>query len=74
MLTKHLVLDAGAFISGAGFYSMGPDVHYVTSPAVLGEIRDQRSNHFLTSFPYKIDTKQPSPESLRFSKSFKNQF
>ena len=42
---SHLVLDAGAFILGSHIDSHGASVRYVTTPAVLSEIRDPKARH-----------------------------
>jgi len=70
---KHLVLDAGAFISRKPFYeSLQADVKYWTTSAVLKEIRDRQSRKFIDSFPYKLQTKEVSQEALKFAKEFCN--
>jgi RNA-binding protein NOB1 len=68
---KHLILDAGAFISRKPFYeSLQADVKYWTTNAVLREIRDRESRRFIDSFPFKLNTKQVSREAMNFAKEF----
>jgi len=68
---KHLVLDAGAFISRKPFYEiLQPDVKYWTTTAVMNEIRDRQTRRFVDSIPYKLKTKQVTIEALKFAKEF----
>lgn len=67
---QFLILDAGAFISGASFSSLGPDVVYITTPNVLAELIDSRTNRFLRTFPYEIVQRVPLKESLKFVSEF----
>jgi len=68
---RHLILDAGAFISRKPFYeSLQADVKYWTTNSVLREIRDRQSRKFIDSFPYKLNTKQVSQEAKNFAKEF----
>lgn len=60
-----LVLDSGAFISGASFLQWSPDIRYVTTPSVLQEIRDRRTRELIAALPFKIETLSPSPNSVK---------
>ena len=59
-----LVLDSGAFITGAKLDRFGPDVKYVTVPSVITEIRDEKTRHNLASFPFPIEQRSVSPEAM----------
>ena len=64
-----LVLDSGAFITGAKLDRFGPDVRYVTVKGVLDEIKDDAGRRNLETFPYKIETRQVTAESMQAGQS-----
>lgn len=61
---RSLILDSGAFISGARLSDFGPEVTYLTTPRVLAEIRDEVTRHVLESFPYEIKTRNVSEAAM----------
>lgn len=65
-----LVLDSGAFITGAKLDRFGPDVRYVTVKGVLDEIKDDAGRRNLETFPYKIETRQVTAESMQAVSGF----
>ena len=65
-----LVLDSGAFITGAKLDRFGPDVRYVTVKGVLDEIKDDAGRRNLEIFPYKIETRQVTAESMQAGQLF----
>jgi RNA-binding protein NOB1 len=64
-MTSVLVLDSGAFITGAKLDRFGPDVHYVTVPDVFDEITSEASRRTLETFPFKIHTRHVTVEAVR---------
>lgn len=67
---KTIVLDSGAFITGAKIDRFGPEVRYYTIPEVLAEIKDEKTKRVVETFPYKIEQRQVSAESMRVVSDF----
>ena len=67
---SHLILDTGAFISGATLTSYGPSCVYLTPVQVTQELRDEASLHRFRTFPYPIVTRQPSAEAVQAVTAF----
>lgn len=61
-----VVLDSGAFISGAKLDAFGPDCEYVTIEDVVRELRDEQSRQRFNNFPYPIRTRMVSTEAMEF--------
>ncbi len=60
-----LVLDAGAFISGADLANrFGAAYRYVTIPDVIKEVKDERSRQAMARFPFAIESLSVRKESL----------
>ena len=66
----HLVLDSGAFITGAPLSVHGAECQYLTAPSVLPELKDAVSQHRYHSFPFPITVRSPSPAALQAVASF----
>ena len=67
---EHLVLDAGALISGETrtFYKAGCKLW--TVPEVLSEIRDSKARAQLAALPFEVEAKDPSDIALRAVSAF----
>ena len=61
---SHLILDSGAFISGASLTTYGPSCVYLTPTQVPLELRDESSLHRYRTFPFPILTRQPSADAV----------
>jgi RNA-binding protein NOB1 len=59
-----VVLDAGAFITGAQLTHFGPDCAYVTTERVLAEVKDGNARRYLATFPFKITEVAVTEEAL----------
>lgn len=66
----HLILDSGAFISGAPLSIHGPDCVYLSLPSVVAELKDANAKAIYDNFPYSIKLRQPRQESLSFVRQF----
>lgn len=67
---KVAVIDANAIISGDGLMNlMRFAERVVTIPEVLKEVRDKQSRSILAALPFKIETQEPSDESLKAGES-----
>jgi len=66
-----LVVDTGAFIKRARMEALGDKL--VTIEEVLQEVRDIRSKTFLSNFPFKIQTREPTPEAIKAVTAFAQQ-
>lgn len=60
---KVLVVDSNAFIKQVRIDTIGST--FYTIPQVISEIRDVKARHFLTTFPFEIITKDPTPAALK---------
>jgi len=58
-----LVLDANAFIKGLDGYVSQADV-LITTPQVVGEIKDRHSRELLQRLPVELIVLDPTPESV----------
>ena len=61
-LFDHLVLDSAPLFNNS-FPASLADKFY-TVPAVIEEIRDESSRARLAQLPFKLETKNPSPEAM----------
>ena len=61
-LFDHLVLDSGPLFNNS-FPASLADKFY-TVPAVIEEIRDESSRARLAQLPFKLETRNPSPEAM----------
>ena len=59
----YAVIDTNAIIDGSQLQLYGE--HLVTIPEVLAEVKDKKTRDFLERFPFKLDSMEPNPESLR---------
>ncbi len=66
----HLILDSGAFISGAKLDRFGPDTVYLTTPRVKAELRDAATRAAVEAFPYEIKTRQVSEAAYKAVTAF----
>ncbi len=62
---KHLVLDTGALIKGQGYRLAALAEHFWTIPEVIAEVRDPRARFHLSTLPFELRTKEPSPEACK---------
>lgn len=62
---RVLVLDSGAFITGAKIDSFGPDTLYVTIPDVINELRDKKTRHILDTFPFPLEQRAVTSEAYK---------
>ena len=59
------VIDANAIITGTGLLNlMRVADRVVTIPEVLKEVRDKQSRTVLASLPFKIETQEPTEDSV----------
>ena len=65
-----LILDSGAFISGAQLSHFGAETVYLTTPRVLAEIRDKISRHVLETFPFEIVPRVVNEQALAAGSNF----
>ena len=63
-LRKTLVLDTGGLIKGAAGLAKQADV-FVTIKDVLAEARDLKTKEFIEAFPFEIEIREPTKESMR---------
>lgn len=61
-LFDHLVLDSAPLLTGDLPASLSEK--FYTVPAVIEEIRDEASRARLNQLPFKIETRNPSPEAM----------
>lgn len=61
-LFDHLVLDSAPLLTGDLPASLSEK--FYTVPAVIEEIRDEASRARLSQLPFKIETRNPSPEGM----------
>ena len=61
---SSMVLDAGAFITGAKLDCFGANVTYWTTPRVMAELRDARTQSALAAFPFALSTRAVSDAAL----------
>jgi RNA-binding protein NOB1 len=64
MSVSSLVLDSGAFISGAQLTKFGANTSYITTPRVLAELRDSATRQAVEQFPFEIQTRTVSDDAL----------
>ena len=67
---SHLILDTGAFITGASLTTYGPSCVYLTPSQMAAELRDEASLHRYRTFPFPILTRQPTAEAVAAVTSF----
>jgi RNA-binding protein NOB1 len=60
---KIVVVDTGAIIKGFRLEKFSTDLWTINE--VLHEVRDRQSREFLASFPYKIQTREPSNDAIK---------
>ena len=60
------VIDTNAIIDGSQLQLYGELL--VTIPEVLAEVKDKKTRDFLERFPFKLQSMEPNPESLRAGK------
>lgn len=65
---RMAVVDANAIISGVRMEGLADRL--VTIEEVLSEVRDKQSRQFLATFPFPIETKEPTPESVAAGTGF----
>lgn len=63
-----LVVDSNAFIKQVRIETIGQQ--FCTVPQVLTEIRDAKARQFMKSFPFEIDTRDPTPAALKAVAAF----
>lgn len=61
-LFDHLVLDSAPLLTGDLPASLSEK--FYTVPAVIEEIRDEASRARLSQLPFKLETRNPSPEAM----------
>ena len=65
------VIDANAIINGNGLLNLMRSAEkIVTIPEVFREVRDKQSRAALEALPFKINTQEPSEESIKAGKLF----
>ena len=57
------VIDTNAIIDGSQLQSFGEQL--ATIPEVMAEVKDKKTRDFLERFPFRIQSMEPNPESLR---------
>ena len=57
------VIDTNAIIDGSQLQLYGEQL--ATIPEVLAEVKDKKTRDFLERFPFKLQSIEPAPESLR---------
>lgn len=62
---EHLVIDSGAIIRGQGFNYFNCAKRFWTVQEVLGEIRDSKARHLLSTLPFEIEIRSPSENAMR---------
>jgi len=63
------VLDTNAIINGNGLLNlMRTTDRVITIPEVLREVRDKQSRSTLAALPFKIQTQEPSEDSIKAGK------
>lgn len=68
MKVSSIVLDSAPIITSS--LSLGPlSDNFYTVPEVLKELKDKTTRDNLGNLPYLIQTKSPSEESIKTSKS-----
>lgn len=69
-MMEHIVLDAGALISGETkqLHKFGSKLW--TVPEVLAEIRDSKARSQLASLPFEVEIKTPSEKALHAVSNF----
>jgi len=65
---SSLILDTGAFIQRAAYWDLADTI--LTTPDVIGEVKDTESKIFLANAPVQITLKEPSAEGLRAVSDF----
>ena len=59
-----VILDANAFITGSGLLDLGATHKFVTTPAVMEELRDAKTREMLDKFLFPIQEVEPSKKSV----------
>lgn len=62
---EHLVIDAGAIISGQGFGYFNAAKKFWSVREVIDEIRDSKARHFLSTLPFEIEIRAPSDRAMK---------
>ena len=57
------IIDTNAIIDGSQLQVYGEQL--ATIPEVLAEVKDKKTRDFLERFPFKLESMEPAPESLR---------
>ncbi|MES1911503.1 MAG: hypothetical protein MHM6MM_003924 [Cercozoa sp. M6MM] len=66
-----VVLDTAVFLLGdTQVHNLGADTRYVTTPGVVSEVRDEKARRLFETFPYPIEVRSPSNDSLQFVRQF----
>lgn len=65
---KVLVVDSNAFIKQVRIETIGQK--FYTIPQVINEIRDVKARQFLQTFPFEIETRDPTPAALQAVANF----
>lgn len=65
---KILVVDSNAFIKQVRLETIGQK--FYTIPQVIEEIRDEKARQYLQSFPFEIETRDPTPVALQAVSAF----
>jgi RNA-binding protein NOB1 len=60
--SRFLIIDTSAFIKETRFEKFHTSELY-TVEEVMKEVRDKKARQYLTSMPYRIKTREPTPES-----------
>ena len=69
-MINNIVLDSNAFFKGNHLLELVKDSAPHTTTSVLNELRDQKTRQLLESFPFKIEVREPSRESVKFVRAF----
>jgi RNA-binding protein NOB1 len=62
---EHLVIDAGAIISGQGFGYFNAAKKFWSVREVIDEIRDSKARHLLSTLPFEIEIRAPSDRAMK---------
>jgi RNA-binding protein NOB1 len=62
---EHLVIDAGAIISGQGFGYFNAAKKFWSVREVIDEIRDSKARHLLSTLPFEIEIRAPSDKAMK---------
>ena len=65
-----VILDANAFITGSGLLNIGATHKFVTTPAVMDELRDVKTREMLEKFLFPIQEIEPNKKSVEFVRDF----